>query len=177
MHPKKGNSNSNGSSVFTCESKPMYVISFVLVCIACAPVLLMYSSTCTSVYTSVSTCICMLLSICCRSFCLLVQEKLQPPLLACRIGRLYNKEAVIKALLEKALPAHMKHVKSLKDMKEVQVDVRDGCMHAFMHACSCITLSRCHKEFFFSLCFCLWFAYFCVFYLSFVLLIIAFIIC
>ncbi|CDI83858.1 hypothetical protein, conserved [Eimeria acervulina] len=57
------------------------------------------------------------------SACAFSQEKLQPPLLACRIGRLYNKEAVIKALLEKALPAHMKHVKSLKDMKEVQVDI------------------------------------------------------
>lgn len=57
------------------------------------------------------------------SACAFSQEKLQPPLLACRIGRLYNKEAVIKALLEKALPSHMRHVKSLKDMKEMQVEI------------------------------------------------------
>ncbi|CDJ60868.1 hypothetical protein, conserved [Eimeria maxima] len=57
------------------------------------------------------------------SACAYSQEKLQPPLLACRIGRLYNKEAVIKALLEKALPPHMRHVKSLKDMKELRVEI------------------------------------------------------
>lgn len=56
--------------------------------------------------------------------CLILQEKLKPPLLACRIGRLYNKEAVIRALLEKALPPHMRHIKSLKDMKDCDVEVR-----------------------------------------------------
>ncbi|CDJ49672.1 hypothetical protein, conserved [Eimeria brunetti] len=57
------------------------------------------------------------------SACAYSQEKLQPPLLACRIGRLYNKEAVIKALLDKTLPAHMKHIKTLKDMKELKVEI------------------------------------------------------
>ncbi|CDJ45345.1 DUF602-domain-containing protein, related [Eimeria tenella] len=55
--------------------------------------------------------------------CAYSAEKLKPPLLACRIGRLYNKEAVIKALLEKTLPPHMRHIKSLKDMKDCDVEI------------------------------------------------------
>lgn len=57
-----------------------------------------------------------------------LQEKLRPPLLACRVGRLYNKEKVITAMLEKSLPPHMKHVRSLKDMRECEIEVRFGLL-------------------------------------------------
>ncbi|OEH76702.1 duf602-domain-containing protein [Cyclospora cayetanensis] len=57
------------------------------------------------------------------STCALSEEKLRPPLVVCRVGRLYNKEKVITAMLEKALPPHMKHIKSLKDMKECRIEV------------------------------------------------------
>lgn len=53
-----------------------------------------------------------------------MQEKLKPPLLVCRVGRLYNKEKVINAILQKTLPPHMKHVRSIKDMKDCNVEVR-----------------------------------------------------
>lgn len=55
--------------------------------------------------------------------CALSEEKLRPPLLACRVGRLYNKEKVITAMLEKSLPPHMKHVRSLKDMRECEIEM------------------------------------------------------
>lgn len=58
-----------------------------------------------------------------NTVCALSEEKLRPPLVACRVGRLYNKETVITAMLEKSLPPHMKHVKSLKDMRECEVEV------------------------------------------------------
>ncbi|KAL8427603.1 hypothetical protein Efla_005778 [Eimeria flavescens] len=58
-----------------------------------------------------------------NSACALSEEPLKPPLVACRIGRLYNKEKVISAMLEKSLPPHMKHVKSLKDMKDCSVEI------------------------------------------------------
>lgn len=57
-----------------------------------------------------------------NSTCALSEEKLRPPLVACRVGRLYNKEKVITAMLEKSLPPHMKHVKSLKDVKECAIE-------------------------------------------------------
>ncbi|KAL8275965.1 hypothetical protein Esti_000081 [Eimeria stiedai] len=58
-----------------------------------------------------------------NSACALSEEPLKPPLVACRLGRLYNKESVINAMLEKSLPPHLKHVKSLKDMKELKVEI------------------------------------------------------
>ncbi|KAL8448243.1 hypothetical protein Emag_004011 [Eimeria magna] len=58
-----------------------------------------------------------------NSACALSEEPLKPPLVACRVGRLYNKESVITAMLEKSLPPHMKHVKSLKDMRELNVEL------------------------------------------------------
>ncbi|KAL8435798.1 hypothetical protein ACSSS7_002175 [Eimeria intestinalis] len=58
-----------------------------------------------------------------NSACALSEEPLKPPLVACRVGRLYNKESVITAMLEKSLPPHMKHVKSLKDLKGLKVEI------------------------------------------------------
>lgn len=63
----------------------------------------------------------------------LPQEKLRPPLVACCLGRLYNKEKVLCAMLEKTLPPHMKHVRSLKDMRECEVEVGYTISTEFKH--------------------------------------------
>ena len=65
-------------------------------------------------------------------FCNLTQQPLVRPIVACELGSLYNKEAIIEKLLEnksgsqengdKLLPeAATDHIKSLKDVKELQL--------------------------------------------------------
>mmetsp|Transcript_86743 Transcript_86743/g.269924 ORF Transcript_86743/g.269924 Transcript_86743/m.269924 type:complete len:295 (-) Transcript_86743:83-967(-) len=51
------------------------------------------------------------------SCCWLSQEPLRDPVVACRLGNLYNKEAVISALLSKSVPAEVGHIRALKDVK------------------------------------------------------------
>lgn len=47
--------------------------------------------------------------------CSITQESLQTPIVACGLGRLYSKDAVIEALLDRAnLPETAQHIKSLK---------------------------------------------------------------
>merc|ERR1719171_1998700 len=52
------------------------------------------------------------------SQCFLSQQELKDPVVACRLGNLYNKEAMIGALLNKSLPSALSHVKALKDVKQ-----------------------------------------------------------
>ena len=49
--------------------------------------------------------------------CALSQQPLRAPIVACQLGRLYNKEVVIEALLGGDKPADLAHVSSLKDVK------------------------------------------------------------
>uniref|UniRef100_A0A7S1SF48 Replication termination factor 2 n=1 Tax=Alexandrium catenella TaxID=2925 RepID=A0A7S1SF48_ALECA len=51
------------------------------------------------------------------TICRLSQEQLREPVVACRLGNLYNKEAVIAALLSKSIPAELSHIRALKDVK------------------------------------------------------------
>lgn len=54
--------------------------------------------------------------------CSITQEPLQTPIVACQLGRLYSKVAVIESLLDRtALPESYKHIKSLKDVKELNL--------------------------------------------------------
>ncbi|KRY21640.1 Protein RTF2 -like protein [Trichinella patagoniensis] len=55
--------------------------------------------------------------------CALTQQPLKAPIVACRLGRLYNKEAVIEALLKrKEAPVEgLNHISSLKDVKELKL--------------------------------------------------------
>lgn len=47
--------------------------------------------------------------------CSITQQPLQTPIVACGLGRLYSKDAVIEALLDRAnLPETAQHIKSLK---------------------------------------------------------------
>lgn len=55
------------------------------------------------------------------SLCRLSQEPLREPVVVCRLGSLYNKEVLLSRLLAKELPPFAKHIKSLRDVKNVSV--------------------------------------------------------
>jgi hypothetical protein len=55
------------------------------------------------------------------SQCALSASPLQEPIVACRLGFLYNKEAVLGHLLNKTMPAPFAHIRALKDVKVLQV--------------------------------------------------------
>mmetsp|Transcript_45164 Transcript_45164/g.125279 ORF Transcript_45164/g.125279 Transcript_45164/m.125279 type:complete len:298 (-) Transcript_45164:141-1034(-) len=50
--------------------------------------------------------------------CWLSQQELQEPVVACRLGNLYNKETLIGALLNRSIPSEIGHVRALKDVKQ-----------------------------------------------------------
>lgn len=58
--------------------------------------------------------------------CILTQQPLREPIVACRLGNLYNKEALIGALLNKSMPAELSHVRALKDVKTCVVKWADN---------------------------------------------------
>ncbi|PFH31520.1 hypothetical protein BESB_024860 [Besnoitia besnoiti] len=92
------------------------------------------------------------------STCALSQEPLRPPIVTCRLGRLYNKEEVLNKLVAKALPPHMKHITSLKDVKQCnteinettkflvcpisRVDIRSGIKASIIWPCGCIISAK-----------------------------------
>jgi hypothetical protein len=43
----------------------------------------------------------------------------------CKLGLLYNKEHLIRALLDKKMPKSFRHITSLKDVKELNVTIND----------------------------------------------------
>lgn len=54
--------------------------------------------------------------------CHLTQESLRPPIVACGMGLLYNKESVLQHLVNKTpLPEASAHIKSLKDIKALKL--------------------------------------------------------
>eukprot|EP01017_Pseudomicrothorax_dubius_P033826 TRINITY_DN4568_c0_g1_i4.p1 TRINITY_DN4568_c0_g1~~TRINITY_DN4568_c0_g1_i4.p1 ORF type:complete len:251 (-),score=79.89 TRINITY_DN4568_c0_g1_i4:550-1302(-) len=52
--------------------------------------------------------------------CSMTKERLKTPIAMCRTGLLYNKESVLKALLEKNIPNQFDHIKKLKDIRTVK---------------------------------------------------------
>jgi hypothetical protein len=54
--------------------------------------------------------------------CHLSNELLQPPCVADELGSLYNKEAVVHALLQKALPPQLAHISSLKSLINLKLE-------------------------------------------------------
>jgi len=54
--------------------------------------------------------------------CAITQQPLQEPIVMCGLGRLYSKQNVIEHLLDKEkMPESSKHIKSLKDVKNLQL--------------------------------------------------------
>lgn len=54
--------------------------------------------------------------------CRLSGERLQPPCVADELGSLFNKEALVHALLNKTLPAALAHISSLKAVTTLKLD-------------------------------------------------------
>jgi hypothetical protein len=54
--------------------------------------------------------------------CRLSGERLQPPCVADELGSLFNKEALVHALLNKALPSALAHISSLKAVTTLKLD-------------------------------------------------------
>ncbi|XP_041836210.1 replication termination factor 2 [Melanotaenia boesemani] len=58
-------------------------------------------------------------------YCALSQEKLRRPIVACELGRLYNKDAIIEYLLDKSAERPnaeaVVHIRGIKDVKELNL--------------------------------------------------------
>jgi len=52
--------------------------------------------------------------------CAISKEPLKEPIVTCVFGNLYNKEAVITALLSKTLDSAFSHIRTLKDLTEIK---------------------------------------------------------
>lgn len=48
--------------------------------------------------------------------CAISEEPLREPIVACALGNLYNKQALLEHLLAKTMPARFQHISSLKDV-------------------------------------------------------------
>ncbi|GBE60293.1 replication termination factor 2 [Babesia ovata] len=68
--------------------------------------------------------------------CSLSQQPLSQPIVACRIGLLYNKESIIEYILAKKPLVSMQHTKGLKDFKEVKFKV-DNATRRFVCPLTC----------------------------------------
>lgn len=64
--------------------------------------------------------------ICKWNTCALSQETLKPPCAIDRLGNVFNKESLVRALLDKTLPSHFSHIRGLKDMITIQLDPIPG---------------------------------------------------
>eukprot|EP00270_Netrium_digitus_P008883 TRINITY_DN2685_c0_g1_i1.p1 TRINITY_DN2685_c0_g1~~TRINITY_DN2685_c0_g1_i1.p1 ORF type:complete len:436 (-),score=67.87 TRINITY_DN2685_c0_g1_i1:130-1416(-) len=53
--------------------------------------------------------------------CALTADALEPPVVADMLGNLFNKEAMVRALVAKSLPRSLAHIKGLKDLVTLQL--------------------------------------------------------
>ncbi|RLN58710.1 hypothetical protein BBJ29_001589 [Phytophthora kernoviae] len=66
----------------------------------------------------------------CTRTCALSSEPLREPVVACKIGNLYNKQAVLEHLLAHSMPERFQHVTSLKDVVTCRVSYEKGAEDA-----------------------------------------------
>uniref|UniRef100_A0A0D6R4A3 Ubiquitin-like domain-containing protein n=1 Tax=Araucaria cunninghamii TaxID=56994 RepID=A0A0D6R4A3_ARACU len=64
--------------------------------------------------------------ICKWSTCALSQDTLKPPCVIDRLGNVFNKESLVRALLGKSLPPQFGHIKGLRDMIDIHLDPIPG---------------------------------------------------
>lgn len=57
--------------------------------------------------------------------CTLSVQKLSKPIVSDRAGNLFNKEAIIMALIDKKVPRAYCYIKKIKDVKEIRINMRD----------------------------------------------------
>ena len=60
------------------------------------------------------------------SYCAISQRELVKPIVACELGKLYNKESVLEFLLDKSICDSVSHVRGLKDIKELNLTHNAG---------------------------------------------------
>ncbi|XP_055613169.1 replication termination factor 2 [Uranotaenia lowii] len=60
--------------------------------------------------------------------CTLTQERLRQPIVMCGLGRLYSKENVIEHMLENKMPDSCSHIKTLKDIKNLNLTANPAYM-------------------------------------------------
>lgn len=60
------------------------------------------------------------------SHCAITQRELVKPIVACELGKLYNKESVLEFLLDKSICDSVSHIRSLKDVKELNLTPNTG---------------------------------------------------
>ncbi|XP_011418301.3 replication termination factor 2 [Magallana gigas] len=61
--------------------------------------------------------------------CAITQEPLREPIMACELGKLYNKEAVLEFLIDRSkfeCASSFEHLKGLKDLKELKLTENKG---------------------------------------------------
>ncbi|XP_016130935.1 protein RTF2 homolog [Sinocyclocheilus grahami] len=107
-------------------------------------------------------------------YCALSQEKLKRPIVACELGRLYNKDAIIEYLLDKSAERPnsevVAHIRNIKDVKELNLtdnpawegerhNIKGDCyedMHCSMFICPVVGLEMNgkHKFLFLQTCGC-----------------------
>jgi len=61
--------------------------------------------------------------------CAISKEPLKEPIVTCALGNLYNKEAIITALLSKNLDPAFRHIQSLKDVTEIKFTPNPSYTH------------------------------------------------
>lgn len=61
--------------------------------------------------------------------CSISQTPLKTPVVACELGRMYNKEVVLTRLLDRSSEPGMSHIRGLKDIKELNLTSNPGYRH------------------------------------------------
>jgi len=93
--------------------------------------------------------------------CNLSQEKLRHPVAVCRLGHLMNKEMLMEGLLSKSLGTNFEHIRSLKDVKTVKIELVDsrpvcpiskrelddgGCRSIALWNCGCVMEQKSYQQ-------------------------------
>ena len=52
-------------------------------------------------------------------YCAISNSKLAVPIVGCRLGYLYNKEALLSCLINKTMPSTFDHIRKMKDVKNI----------------------------------------------------------
>jgi len=93
--------------------------------------------------------------------CNISQQKLRHPIAVCRLGHLMNKEMLMEGLLSKSLGTQFEHIRSLKDVKTVKIDLVDdhpvcpiskrelddgACRSVALWNCGCVMEQKSHQQ-------------------------------
>mmetsp|Transcript_7074 Transcript_7074/g.7785 ORF Transcript_7074/g.7785 Transcript_7074/m.7785 type:complete len:289 (-) Transcript_7074:156-1022(-) len=77
------------------------------------------------------------------TLCTMTNQRLAKHIAVCKLGNLYNKEAVVGHLLKKTMPKEFQYIRKLKDVKDVSLTESDkpGISHIFLCPVSGVELN------------------------------------